>query len=181
MRGIVFSRISITGNTPPLHLMYTDSAVSNTPSALDKVGLASATGLVSSLIPGPGSSISKFNSSTSLKLGPAPISEKLREQVIRTLQDEQRAQMNGDTQDEDVEMPEVKIEREELDPSLESPGEGETNPPAPTVFRIADVKREVEAVRDRRKMVRLGPKGEAHGTPVLPSVVAFTVFDGGEA
>jgi transcription initiation factor TFIID subunit 5 len=54
------------------------------------------------------------------------------------------------------------------------------------VFRIADLKREVEAVRDKRKMIRLGPNldetkpGSSSSGATLPSVVAFTVFDGGE-
>jgi len=37
----------------------------------------------------------------------------------------------------------------------------------------------VEAVRDRRRMMRLGAGDEEKATtPVLPSVLAFTVFDG---
>jgi transcription initiation factor TFIID subunit 5 len=80
----------------------------------------------------------------------------------------------------------VKVEHWDVtDSDLISPGEGETNPPIPAVFRIVDLKREVEAVRDKRKMIRLGPGGEdgksgASGSIVLPSVVAFTMFDSGE-
>jgi transcription initiation factor TFIID subunit 5 len=71
----------------------------------------------------------------------------------------------------------------ELDPDLVSPSEGELLPPPPSgLFRTSDVKREVETIRDKRKLIRLGVQdGEGAGvTPVLPSVVAFTVFDSGE-
>lgn len=66
---------------------------------------------------------------------------------------------------------------------LVSPAPEETIPPTPALFRIVDLKREVEAIRDKRKMIRLGPSmDESAGAPsvVLPSVVAFTVFDQGE-
>jgi transcription initiation factor TFIID subunit 5 len=84
----------------------------------------------------------------------------------------------------------VKLEPD-LDRDLDrgdliSPEEAETLPPVPAVFRIADLKREVEAVRDKHRMIRLGPNlddskpGSSSSSPTLPSVVAFTVFDGGE-
>ena len=127
----------------------------------------------------------------------ALVSEKLREQVIRTIHDDEEG-INGDTSPvktpsvpngHDVDMTpepiELKLEDEAaLESDLISPDESETNPPAPAVFRIADLKREVEAVRDKRKMIRLGPHlDESKAGPsstFLPSVVAFTVFDGGE-
>jgi len=165
---------------------------------LDKIAIVSSSGLISSLIPSS-SSIDTFNSSTTLKLGAAPITEKLREQVIRTLRDEDSGGVNGDASPQksaatmpnghDVDMTpepaEIKLEAfEDRDPDLVSPDESETNPPAPAVFRIADVKREVEAVRDKRKMIRLGPGVEESmaglSSSILPSVVAFTVRDGGE-
>lgn len=76
----------------------------------------------------------------------------------------------------------VKLEMDvEKDPDLISPSENETLPPVPGIFRIADLKREVEAVRDRRKMIRLGTTDDQNtSSPVLPSVLAMTVFDGGE-
>lgn len=133
------------------------------------------------------------------------MTDKLREQVIRTIQDEGdvsplktasalpngNGNGNGDSNGHDVDMATPDPEREplvqelklEVDGDLVSPGEAETNPPVPPVFRIADLKREVEAVRDKRKMIRLGPVADGKAGPssvVLPSVVAFTVFDGGE-
>jgi len=201
---------------------------------LSKVAIASSSGLLPSSIRAP--SLEAFNSATKLKLGPVPMSDKLREQVSVTIQEEDAAAKgvangtqvspsqppsalpNGNAEnghangDGDIEMtdaqaaqavegmqerdakeakekaiiiPELKIS---LDSDLISPSEGELIPPPPSVFRIADLKREVEAVRDKRKMIRLGTQRISEGSeaassslpPVLPSVVAFTVFDGGE-
>lgn len=173
--------------------------MSNSTIPLEKIAIASSSGLISSLLP---SSKKTFNNATPLKLGAAPVTEKLREQVIRTLQDEDSG-VNGDAspQKSAADLPngngnghdapmtpesaEVKLDPEaERDDDLVSPDESETNPPMPAIFRIADLKREVEVVRDKRKMIRLGPgsdEGKAgSSSAMLPSVVAFTVFDGGE-
>jgi transcription initiation factor TFIID subunit 5 len=53
------------------------------------------------------------------------------------------------------------------------------------MFTIAELSREVEAIRDKRRMIRLGPnvpQGDITVPPatVLPSVLAHTLFDGGE-
>ena len=211
IKAIVFSRININGMPNQLApetmliLLVTNSAM-----PLDEMIIALSNGLMPPTIP-PSSSIEAFNSATRLKLGPAPMTDKLREQVARTIQDEDEA-ANGDETtnsaahisnglangDGDVDMTEeaeqekgpivqdVKLEPDtEKDADLICPDESETHPPVPAVFRIADLKREVEAVRDKRKMIRLGPGmdekklGESSSI-VLPSVVAFTVFDGGE-
>lgn len=172
---------------------------------LDKITIASTSGLHGQQIPST-SSVAKFNSSTILKLGRPPMTDKLKEQVVRTLQDSETAPtfngngptLNGDgvpeqngVSDGDIEMqqpaqqpiPEIKIE-DETDPTVLTPDGSETMPPIPAVFRTADLKREVEAIRDKRKMIRLGPDAKqgqsVPPTTVLPSVVAFTVFDGGE-
>ena len=197
IKAIIFNRITIK---------VTDSS---TP--LDKVTLSASSGLLSSALPATASSIETFNSTVPLKLGPAPMTERLKEQVIRTLQDEDmepnghsspqdtgpdglnghiNGNVNGDVEMKPVikveerrspEVHEIKLELDR-DPTLISPEEGETIPPIPAVFRVTDLKREVEAVRDRRKMIRLGPDPNAAGpsTAVLPSVVAFTLFDRGE-
>jgi transcription initiation factor TFIID subunit 5 len=194
---------------------------------LDKNTLAASSGLLSGLVPGAGS-VEGFNSATTLKLGPAPMTDKLKEQVVRTIQDDDsgpngangpngttspggsasalpnghpNGDANGDVDMTDAAQDSRGVSREpvvqgvKLEPDLErdtdrgdliSPEEAETLPPVPAVFRIADLKREVEAVRDKRKMIRLGPNldeskpGSSSSSATLPSVVAFTVFDGGE-
>nr|XP_019001799.1 transcription initiation factor TFIID subunit 5 [Kwoniella mangroviensis CBS 8507]OCF65260.1 transcription initiation factor TFIID subunit 5 [Kwoniella mangroviensis CBS 8507] len=227
IKGIVFSRISIT---------VTSNSV-----PLDKITIATRSGLIASALPSA-MPIDAFNTATNLKLGPPPMTEKLKEQVARTLQDEEPSQQqpnggaspgnqlssslpnghpngttngvdangdvdmtspagpSGDTQETrentstpapvTVNVQELKIESElekDKDPSLLSPEENETLPPIPAVFRIPDLKREVEAIRDKRKMIRLGPQQNGDVKPgsssntVLPSVVAFTLFDHGES
>lgn len=174
---------------------------------LDEITLASSSGLLS-FQPSSSGNPEPFNTSTILKLGPPPKTEKLKEQVVATLQDAQQypggpngiattngdvdmpqsgAGINGEGQNGDVEMQQQVLIKEiepDQDPDVLSPEAGETFPPIPAVFRTADLKREVEAVRDKRRMIRLGPgvnTGKSVGsTTVLPSVVAFTVYDGDE-
>lgn len=185
--------------------------MSNSSSPLDPVTLAAGTGLKQSLPRSNGQAVP-----TDLKLGPAPVTDKLKEQVMKNLQDEEAeaaangdrppadgdaGQANGHDANGDVEMGSpkdqasraqtrerspiiqaVKLEMDIEKPSdLVSPTENETLPPVPGIFRIADLKREVEAVRDRRKMIRLGTTDDGQrSSPVLPSVLAMTIFDGGE-
>ncbi|ORX35243.1 WD40-repeat-containing domain protein [Kockovaella imperatae] len=179
-------------------------SVSASSIALDEVVIASTNGLLPSTVT-RSASLDTFNTQARLKLGPIPMTEKLKEQVSRTLQDEEdearNEGVNGDSEaepnghlngDGDVDMDrevekepvvrEVKLEPDLVDTSdLVSPGENDTLPPVPPVFRISDLKREVEAIRDRRKMIRLGPgvdeSASAMTPAVLPSVVAFTLFD----
>ena len=173
--------------------------MSSSSATLDEITIASSNGLLPSTLP-RAKTLEAFNTSTQLKLGPAPVTEKLREQISRTIQDEEAdarqkkengdRMPNGDAEDVDMgqspskEPPngEIKLEPDVNDTSdLVSPTETETNPPVPPIFRIADLKREVESVRDRRKMIRLGPGNDnAAGATVptiLPSVLAFTLFD----
>lgn len=190
---IVVSHLNITGKSISFSIqdsVLTRTIVSNDSAPLDKVIIASKSGLISSSLP-PNINIDAFNTAAQLKLGPPPMTEKLKEQVTRTLQDEGEAQgANGDANG-DIDMISplptnesvVKLEPDaERDPSVISPDESETLPPIPAVFRIADLKREVEAIKDKRKMIRLGPSGSgaSAGSGVLPSVVAFTLFDHGE-
>ncbi|KAL1411834.1 Transcription initiation factor TFIID subunit 5 [Vanrija albida] len=191
-----------------------DIKVSDNSMPLDKVAIASSSGLLSQLLP-PATSVEKFNAATPLKLGAPPMLEKLREEVIRIVREEDEAaggevgtpggsvangHANGGDANGDVEMVDAsrdparvgspskkaaKLEPEEnKDLDLISPDGTETLPPLPTFYKVTDVKREVEAVRDKRKMIRLGPKPDekAGGSGVnLPSIVAFTLFDGGES
>lgn len=89
-------------------------------------------------------------------------------------------QSRAPTREKSPTVHEVKLEPDaEKNTDLISPLESETIPPVPGIFRIADLKREVEAVRDRRRTMRLGAGDDDKSTtPVLPSVLAFTVFDG---
>lgn len=174
---------------------------------LDKATLASQTGLLPTLIP-PSSTVEKFNAAHKLKLGPPTISDKLKEEVARTVQDEapngqesNAVQTNGHAHDAngDVEMsapvdndrPDsptkqiTKLEPSESVSDLVSPEPTETIPPQPQFYKMADVRREVEAIRDKRKMVRLGPevvdgKPGSSSSVALPSILAFTVFNQGE-
>jgi transcription initiation factor TFIID subunit 5 len=166
--------------------------------------LASSSGLLSAFLP-PSSptNIESFNTSTVLKLGPPPKTEKLKEQVVATLQETQQPPSTGEDPhameaegvngtgqpngDGDVDMQQQVLIKEiepDVDPDVTSPEAGETFPPIPAVFRTADLKREVEAVRDKRRMIRLGPGANVGKSvppaTVLPSVVAFTMFDNGE-
>ncbi|WVF65877.1 hypothetical protein IAT40_000614 [Kwoniella sp. CBS 6097] len=217
IKGIVFNNISIQ--------------VTTTSVPLDKITLASKSGLIASALPSA-MQIEAFNTATNLKLGPPPMTDKLKEQIARTLRDEDATQqpngnaspsrpaaalpnghpngaingeIHGTDANGDVDMAspsqdpqatedrpksptvqEIKLDAEtDKDPTLVSPDENETLPPVPAVFRLPDLKREVEAIRDKRKMIRLGPPTEdgkvgSSSQAVLPSVAAFTLFDHGE-
>ncbi|KAB5588383.1 NADPH oxidase isoform 1 [Ceratobasidium theobromae] len=112
-----------------------------------------------------------------LKLGPAPLTQALQEEIKRILNKEGVQ-----------ECPMTSVS------GLISPAQGELLPQPPT-FRMADVKREVKKVRDAGKQIRLDPNvlgpdaGEAVGiggverfmaaqrNGMLPSVCTFTVHD----
>lgn len=181
---------------------------------VDKVTIASSSGLLASLLP-PAVSPDKFNSATQLKLGQPAMMDKLKEEVMRVVREEDEGingapdtpgdstangHANGGTDPNgDVEMGDasrardgaspskkpVKLEPEERqDPDLIAPDPSETLPPQPMFYKVTDVKREVEAVRDKRRMIRLGPnpeEAEGSSSTTLPSIVAFTMFDGGES
>ncbi|CAE6432688.1 unnamed protein product [Rhizoctonia solani] len=164
------------------HLQFdltTAAATSVSPLTLEE-----STGLISSLIPTPpnadgaSSRTSAFHMAQNpLKLGPAPLSQPLQEETERILNEEGVQQR-----------PVTSV------PGLISPSQGDLLPQPPT-FRMADVKREVEKVRDARKRIRLDPNvlgpdaGEIVGiggverfsaaqrSGALPSVCAFTVHD----
>jgi transcription initiation factor TFIID subunit 5 len=139
---------------------------------------------LSSILPG-GLSTDDFNASTTLKLGPLPTTEKLKDEVQRTLVREGLAEPSAEPDADDamkVDEPaaEVKVEGDDASPTAQ-----ETVPPLPANFKTMDVAREVEKVKDARKAIRLGPidtlpvQGES-SKMALPSVLAFTMFDNGE-
>lgn len=107
-----------------------------------------------------------------LKLGQPPRDQRLEKDIQRELKD------NG----EDPTLPPTST-----DESLEVPSQGL---PYPGGFRVIDVKREVERVREARKRIRLGPAAfQADGNldtkeaqkqllhTAKPSVCLFTVHD----
>lgn len=145
-----------------------------------------STGLLSSLIPQTAGSAQLSNpqafnaSSGPLKLGPAPISEELRQETQRYLQET----------DIDI-SPQYGMHyaRPAPVPGVISPTEADL-PPHPPTFKVMDIKREVEKVRDARKRIRLEPvtlsgvdlhgnsaqAGAARGKS-LPSICAYTLHD----
>ncbi|KAF8309761.1 WD40 repeat-like protein [Clavulina sp. PMI_390] len=151
------------------------------------------TGLISSLIPPPATGTRLVNGKQvsgpfpgsgnpagfnayqgDLKLGPAPLSEALRDEAERQIKEEDEG-MN-------IDAPPVMTDLL----------------PQPTLFRAVDVKREVERVRDARKRIRLDPSvlyegggsayAETNGyaskptttklqSSALPSICAYTFHD----
>lgn len=211
VRAIVHSRLDVKGELgviEPANVLVSDSAM-----PVDKITIASSSGLLAALLP-PATSPEQFNSATQLKLGQPAMLDKLKEEVMRIVREEDEAvngapdtpadstangHVNGTGVDAngDIEMGDASRQREDASPTkkpiklepeenkdtdLIAPDPSETLPPQPTFYKVTDVKREVEAVRDKRKMIRLGPTPEeAEGsTTTLPSIVAFTMFDGGE-
>lgn len=149
-----------------------------------------STGLLSSLIPqtdGVTTNVpdpQAFNISTGdLKLGPAPISEELRAEAEYVY----RAQAIGE-QDQMAAF-EVFNSRPAV-PGVIVPSESDL-PPLPPSFKVIDVKREVEKVRDARKRIRLEPSalnsvdlnspqaGTARAR-ALPNICAYTLHDAAE-
>ena len=146
-----------------------------------------STGLLSSLIPQSGgagkqplTSATQFNESKGeLKLGPAPLEENLRAETERALQAE--AQTGPD---QDLSPQDLQHTRPSSVPGLVSPTSADLLPHPPT-FRMMDVKREVEQVRDARKLIRLHVDKDASGSPsslarALPSICAYTLHDTGD-
>ncbi len=154
-----------------------------------------------------------FNASQPLKLGLDPLDEKLKAERDYTLQQQAQAQRlleqsaqaapgeNGEPGDEgenDMGMAEpidLDIIEENhgipIDaPSAAAPLQEEKVPRrAHNNFNIVDLDKEIKAVADRRKRIRLGPvvddisasAGLKFPTSLnLPSVCAYTLFDNGE-
>ncbi|KAL7424637.1 Transcription initiation factor TFIID subunit 5 [Cryptotrichosporon argae] len=189
-----------------------DLKVAESSAPLDTAQIASSIGLTASLLSN-GASVDKLAAANPLKLGPAPMHEKLREEVGRVLREEDEPAEGGNNgvegghdADGDVDMGEgragsaaprspskktAKLEPEERDDKdadkdkadLVSPEPTEVLPPLPNFYKVVDVKREIEAIRDKRKAVRLGTSDDDKAGPssmTLPSVVAFTMFDNNE-
>lgn len=114
-----------------------------------------------------------------LKLGPAPISDELRNETQRVLRDQALV-------DRDPTAYDVQSTRQAI-PGVLSPTESDLLPHPPT-FRTMDVEREANHVRDARKRIRLEPtllanadlnsaQGAAVRARALPSICAYTLHD----
>ena len=115
-----------------------------------------------------------------MKLGPAPIPEELRAEAEKSLREQ--AMMDRD--------PTAQYDNQLIRPTIVA---GIVSPttadllPYPQAFRTADVRREVEKVRDARKRIRLEPStlsaadGSTQGAAArqlsLPSICAYTLHD----
>ena len=115
-----------------------------------------------------------------LRLGPAPILEELRAETERVLREQ--AMLDRDATQFDIQFPRPAIVQ-----GLTAPNETDL-PPRPPNFKTIDVEREVNAVRDARKRIRLepsvlhnldinSPQANALKARALPSICAYTLHD----
>lgn len=170
------------------HTFIFNTVTSTNPTSVAPNGWEESTGLMSSLIPQTNGSTTKLTNPQSfnvskgdLKLGPAPISEELRTEAERTLR-EQAVLERDPSAPYDIQFP-----RPQALPGMTSPLESELLP-HPATFKTMDVEREVAAVRDQRKRIRLepsalynvdlnSPQGAAARARGLPSICAYTLHD----
>lgn len=154
----------------------------------NRIGLESEFGLPSSTSSPKNDRVNQQIASASahltqhLKLGQPPRDPKLEKEINRFLEQNNEAPVAP--QEEPTEQTE-----------LVSPEAGE-GPPYPPSFRVVDVKREVEKVREARKRIRLGPEAYSsasegpligqdlqaakQGRAAKPSVCLFTMHDTGD-
>ncbi|GJE87646.1 transcription initiation factor TFIID subunit 5 [Phanerochaete sordida] len=165
------------------HLKF-DVTTSNTAS-MSPNAWEETTGVLSPLLPQAGfKDAASFNASKGeLKLGPAPLPEELQQEAERELRE--KAMLERD--------PSGQLDAQHLRPSvpgLVSPSLSDL-PPHPSTFKMTDVKREVERVRDARKRIKLepaylngvnpnSPQAAAARARALPSICAYTLHDVGE-
>ena len=166
------------------------TVTSTNPTATPPHAWEESTGLLSQLIPktnGSSSVTTAANASgfnalkTDLKLGPAPMSEDLRTETERVLREQAMVERD----------PNVHLDLQLLRPQpfvgITAPAEADMLPLPPT-FMTVDVDREVNAVRDARKRIRLDPSalnGVDPNSPqaaslkarALPSICAYTLHD----
>ncbi|KAI0094816.1 TFIID and SAGA subunit [Irpex rosettiformis] len=169
------------------HLKF-DVAASNT-TTVSPNAWEESTGLLSSLIPqSNGTMITdprSFNASKGeLKLGPMPIAEDLQTETERILREQAMVDRDPNSQ-YDVQWARSLIPTGVISPSMTD------LLPHPPSFQTADVKREVEKVREARKRIRLEPsvltnvndetpQGVVTRARALPSICAYTLHDVGE-
>ncbi|KAL9715871.1 Transcription initiation factor TFIID subunit 5 [Leucoagaricus gongylophorus] len=170
------------------HLRF--DVTSTNPTATPPHAWEESTGLLSQLIPKTNGSMSTttatnpsaFNAlKTDLKLGPAPMSEDLRTEAERVLREQAMVERD----------PNVHLDLQLLRPQpfvgVTAPAEAEMLP-LPPMFMTVDVDREVNAIRDARKRIRLDPSALSGVDPnslqaaslkarALPSICAYTLHD----
>ncbi|XP_006454675.1 hypothetical protein AGABI2DRAFT_189919 [Agaricus bisporus var. bisporus H97] len=149
-----------------------------------------STGLLSQLIPKTNGYVSTANVTTAaafnalksdLKLGPPPMNEDLRTEAERVLREQAMVDRDPNVQFD------LQILRPQPHAGIIAPTEADMLP-LPPAFKTVDVEREVNAVRDARKMIRLdpsvlssvdasSPQANALKARALPSICAYTLHD----
>lgn len=166
-------------------LVFTFSAVTTSSTAsMSANAWEESTGVLAPLLPPAGfKDAQSFNASKGeLKLGPAPLSEELQTETERALKEQAMVDPNSQY---DLQYARPVPLQGVVPPSLSD------LPPHPPTFKIVDVKREVEKVRDARNRIRLEPsmlnnvnvntpQGAALRSRALPSICAYTLHDVGE-
>jgi len=148
------------------------TVTSSNPTAIPANSWEETSGLLSSLA---GKS-NGLPSTTQLKLGRVPLSDELKQEVQHTIR--QQDTIDGTMGQLDL-LPSA--------PGLIAPSESDL-PPLPPTFKRVDLEREVSAVRDARKRIRLeptalhnvdmnSPLANAARARALPSICAYTLHD----
>ncbi|KAJ3721476.1 TFIID and SAGA subunit [Lentinula raphanica] len=168
------------------HLRF--DVTSSTSASLPPNTWEESTGLTSSLIPHANGAQSKiynpqaFNlSKGDLKLGPAPIPEDLKAETERVARE--KAMLEGIP----ASQYDISLARPPAPSGVLVPTEADM-PPLPPNFKTVDVEREVSAIRDARKRIRLepstlngldptSPQASAIRARALPSICAYTLHD----
>ncbi|KAK7059031.1 Transcription initiation factor TFIID subunit 5 [Paramarasmius palmivorus] len=176
--GVLFRVPVFTGNT----------VTASNPSSVSPNAWEENTGLLSSLIPHANGATSKisnpqsFNSSRGeLTLGLPPMNEELRTEAERILREQ--AMVDRDP----MVNHDLASLRPQPPPGVTAPSESDLLPRPPN-FKTIDVDREVQAVRDARRRIRLdpsalngvdlnSPQASAIKARVLPSICAYTLHD----
>ncbi|KAJ2920287.1 hypothetical protein MD484_g129, partial [Candolleomyces efflorescens] len=161
---------------------------STNPTAVSPHAWEESTGLLSTLIPqASGSKISlidphAYNASKGeLKLGPAPISEELRVETERVLREQAVLDRDPAAQYD------IQFTKSVIPAGLIAPTESDLLPHPPN-FKTMDIEREVSAVRDARRAIRLdpsslnnmdlnSPQAAPYRPRALPSICAYTLHD----
>ncbi|TFK30338.1 TFIID and SAGA subunit [Coprinopsis marcescibilis] len=168
------------------HLRF--DVTSSNPTSVSPHAWEGSTGLLSSLIPQTAGNKSAsanpqaFNASKGeLKLGPAPISEELRTETEKAIREQ--AMLDRDP----TAHVDLQFVRPTVPAGLVAPTESDLLPHPPNLKSI-DIEREVSAVRDARKRIRLdpsvlnsvdlnSPQAASLRVRALPSVCAYTLHD----